>query len=151
MQTKAQFPSSPHSKGSSWDREPVGVVLGAGDVVAGDDAGDALLGRELPGRGQLDCRADPQLIVLAARPAARSGSRAPPVLARLARPRQPQHVVAAEPPGQDRRERFPLLLAAALVDVHDEAPRRAGLVVVVPDHEGGCEPTEIDTVRMALA
>ena len=111
----------------------------------------ALVGLERPRRGQLDRRADAQLV--AVRPAAKlDRTRANgELLARLAHPGQPQHVVAAELPGEDRRERLALLLATALVDVDDEAPRRAGLVVVVPDREGGCEPAEIDPVRMALA
>ena len=59
--------------------------------------------------------------------------------ARLGYPRQPQHGLAAELAGQDRGQRLPLLLAAALVHVDDEAPRRPRLVVVVANHERGGE------------
>ena len=44
--TKAQLPASSHSNGLVGDREPVGVVAPARDVVARDHAAHALVGLE---------------------------------------------------------------------------------------------------------
>ena len=75
----------------------------------------------------------------------RSGSRGRRAARSVRDPRQPQHRLAAELAGEDRGERRPLLGGAALVDVDDEAPRRAWLVVVVADHERSREAAQVDS------
>src|SRR5262249_23443839 len=119
-------------------------------VVPRDPARDRLIALERPRRTQSDDVADRQRVAVGAgldldpaRPDVAPVAGLPP-------PGEAQPRLAAELPGQDRRERPPLLLVSPLVDVDDEAPRRAGLVVVVANRERRCQAAQIDVARVAV-
>src|SRR5207248_2371180 len=67
----------------------------------------------------------------------------------LPRPREMRQRIAAEPAGVDRLQRFPLRVVRPLVEIDDEAPGRAGLVVVVARRQRDGEAVERDVVRVA--
>ena len=64
-------------------------------------------------------------------------------------PREPQHLIAAEPAEQDVGEGDLRLRGRGLVDVQRDRPRRAGLVVVVTADERGGHVRELDRRRLA--
>src|SRR5207237_9196951 len=68
----------------------------------------------------------------------------------LPRPRQGAHALGDETAGEDLRQRVTLSLVTALVDVHDEAPRRPRLVVVVAVDESCREPREVGLAGLAF-
>src|SRR5439155_17649838 len=72
------------------------------------------------------------------------------LLARLPRPREMLQRVAAERARVDALERGALRLVAARVHVQHEAPRGAGLVVVVARRHRDRQAVERDAVRAAL-
>jgi uncharacterized protein len=111
-----------------------GDELAAGPVVAGDEAADDALRRVGRLDPQLELPADAQeaaarrVVELDVR--RRHGDE----LARLPRPRELHHRRAAERAAPDVHERGALRVRAAVVEVERPAPRRARLVVAVPDH-----------------
>src|SRR5581483_16201 len=68
----------------------------------------------------------------------------------LPRPREVLERVAAEPARVDRLERGALLAVRALVEVEDEAPRRARLVVVVARRQRHRKAVERDAADRAV-
>ena len=87
------------------DGQAIGVVLGAGDVVAGDAAADPLVRLDRARGAQLDRAADPQLVAVRADAEIDRGRPHVDQVARLAHPRQAQDVVAAAPAGEDLGQR----------------------------------------------
>jgi hypothetical protein len=69
-------------------------------------------------------------------------------MAQLAHQRQCEDEIAAEPAEEDVCQRRPLALVASGIDVQEELPRRAGLVLAVLDHRA--EPAECDVPGMTL-
>src|SRR5262249_11484815 len=101
--------------------------LGAPDFLARADARDSAAGRAPPPRPAGHGRADRDAALADLDPARAHLEQ----VAGLPHPREPQHALAAGATEQDVGERRALPLVAALVDMEHEAPRRAGLVVVV--------------------
>ena len=122
----------------------------AGDVVAGDDAADALVRsrRRATPRARSPCRRG-------ARSRRRRGagrSRRPDgqLVARLAEPGQPHHVL---PPSRPVRIAASASRCSSLPRSSTwttKLPRRPRLVVVVPDRERDGQPAEVDPVGLAL-
>src|SRR5207237_1427475 len=79
-------------------------------------------------------------------------ARGPPPqrVARLPGPGEVAEHAAAEPPGEDVGERLPLPLVAPLVHVEEEAPRRAGLVVVIAGGHHRAEAGQVDVAGTPL-
>jgi hypothetical protein len=59
-------------------------------------------------------------------------------------------VRAAERAQEHIRQRLPLPVAAVGVDMQDDRPRRARLVVVVPDDQHGLQAADVDVVDVAV-
>src|SRR5262249_41126432 len=127
------------------DLEGVGRVLRPGPLVTGDAAGDALT--RLVRR-----RRDEANRVTHAKARSVELDRAYPHIdqvARLADPGEP-HDGGAGLAEEDLLERRPLRVVAALVEMEDDAPRRARLVVVVTDDERRGEPREVDLAEVPV-
>src|SRR6266540_5807850 len=130
--------------------ELVCVELSSRPVMARDDAAHGLLGRHGSRRADLDGVSDSKLIPVADRGEVDRARLHLEQLAGLSNPGKTEHVRAAEATEQDRGERLPLQLISPLVDVEDQAPRRACFVVVVGVDERGLEPVEPDVAGPAL-
>src|SRR5207248_3130853 len=133
------------------------IFIGAPDRVnrvCSDNKSRPRLALALAVRGRLypvlQSPADPDLVTRAVVPDLDRRGRDVEHVARLADPRKPEHRVAAQLAEQDPRERVALALVAALVDPHHEAPRRAGLVVVVAVEEDRPEAAEVDVAGGAV-
>ena len=115
-------------------------------LVAGDPAGDRLVGRHEP-RCAHACRpSDAQRAARAVRHELDRADADVDQVAFLPHPRQHGDVTAVHRAEEDVFERRALERVAALVDVQHDAPRRAGLVVVVADDERGREARDVDVV-----
>ena len=147
---KAQFPASSHANGPSRTVELLGVELRADPLVAGDPARDGLVGLDRRRRAQLDGFGDRQPVAVPVRLELDPARAHLDELALLPDPRQQAHMRPAEPAEEQILERLPLPLVAALVDVEEDRPRRARLVVVVRDHERDEQAVHVDLADPAL-
>src|SRR3990170_2592064 len=124
--------------------ELVRVQLSADPLVSGDHAGDGLLALDGPRRSKPDGVADAKPIAVSLGCELDRTRAHVEQVPRLPDPRKDVHVRTARTTEEDVRERLLLLRAAPIVDVEDDAPRRAGLVVVVPDGQGDAQAGHVD-------
>src|SRR4051812_46947522 len=129
--------------------QQVGVVLPPRPVVPRDHARDGL------GVGDRLAHADGDVLAGAEPPATRlvldldrdrTDAERP---ARLPRPWEVHERGTVPRAGEDGLERWALALVRTLVEVEEEVPRRARLVVVVAARQHGREPGEVDVARVA--
>src|SRR4051812_6057398 len=127
-------------------RKHVRVQLAPGLLVARDAAAHVVLAFDAPSREDARPLADAKLL------AVELDLRRPHVddEARLAHPRQPQDPLASRATEEDRLEGGALLRVAGLVDIEDERPRRARLVVVVAAGERHVQSAEVYPLEGAV-
>src|SRR3954452_11445925 len=124
--------------------QELGVVLPARAIVARDHTRDGrrVLHRVGHPHGDVVAGAEPPLLRVVLDLDGDGAHAERP--ARLPRPGEVNERLAAPRAGEDRLQRRPLALVRALVEVEEEVPGRAGLVVVVMAREHGREAGEVD-------
>src|SRR3954451_15396063 len=132
------------------DHKLVGTELLAGLLVAGDDARDHLLARDVVADAHVDALANAEPLAPTRMVDVDRDRPHRYQLAGLPRPRKMAFRSAAEPTGEDGLQHVTLRHRSARVEIQDPCPRRPGLIVAVSARERDRQPGQVHSIGRAL-